>query len=127
MKDALQNLIDAFRELDAPNDGRGYTEHLADFLLTNGVIVLPVKVGQTVYVPWRWNGQTGIAYIEVQDLRIYDSSNHWMFFIDMESDDEDYNQSFGGWMIGECIGKAVFLTRDEAAKALAERSNENGE
>ena len=119
MRDRLIELISGI--VSCAEDERTFSEIIADGLLANGVIVPPVKVGQTVYVPWRWNGQSGIAYVEVQDLRIYDSSNHWMFFIDMESDDEDYNQSFGGWMIGECIGETVFLTREEAEKALAQR------
>ena len=121
MRDRLIELLKKSPHLDVLFGGDDEYAKAADDLLANGVIVLPCKVGQTVYVPWRWNGQSGIAYIEVQDLRIYDSSNHWMFFIDMESDDEDYNQSFGGWMIGECIGQTVFLTREEAEKALAER------
>lgn len=33
----LMDLIDGFRELDEPNDGRTWTEHLADHLLSHGV------------------------------------------------------------------------------------------
>lgn len=94
---------------------------IADHLLANGVIVPPVKVGQTVYVPWKWNGEKGIATIEIEEIRIYDSKNPYMFFIDMESDDEDYNQTYGEWKIGDEIGKTIFLTREEAEAALAER------
>ena len=97
---------------------------LADHLLSEGVIVLPCKVGQWVYVPWRWEGQQAVAMVKVEEIKFYDSYIHYMFLIDMESDDECFNQSFGGWKIAESIGKTVFLTREEAEKAL-ERS-ENG-
>ena len=50
MTGKLMELIDAFRELDEPNDGRTYTEHLADHLLANGVIVPPCLEGQDIYI-----------------------------------------------------------------------------
>ena len=53
MKNRLMQLIDAFRELDAPSDGRTWTEHLADHLLANGVIVPPVKVEPIISVSKR--------------------------------------------------------------------------
>lgn len=90
----------------------------ADFLLANGVIVPPCKVGQWVYVPWRWEGQQAVAMVKVEEIKFYDSQMHCMFFIDMNSDDESFNQAYGGWKIGESIGKTVFLTREEAEKAL---------
>ena len=96
---------------------------IADFLLANGVIVPPCKVGDTVYVPWRYAFQRGIAMVEVQEIKLYDTNqSHCMFFIDMESDDEYFNQSFGGWKTEQSIGKTVFLSREDAEKALAERS-----
>lgn len=87
------------------------------------IIVPPVKVGQTVYIPWYWNGELGIASVEVQEINIYDSSNHCMFFVDMQSDDEEYNQSFGGWKTGQSVGKTVFLTKEEAEAKLKERTD----
>ena len=82
------------------------------------LIVPPCKVGQTVYVPWHWNGEQGIGVVEVEEIKIYDSQNHIMFLIDMESDDEEFNQSFGGWKIEKSIGKTVFLTKEEAETKL---------
>jgi hypothetical protein len=102
-----------------------FAEFFADHLLAEGVIVLPCKVGQWVYVPWRWEGQQAVAMVKVEEIAFYDSQMHYMFFIDMESDDESFNQAFGGWKIGESIGETVFLTREEAEKSLAERG-ENG-
>lgn len=85
-------------------------------------IKLPIKVGDTVYVPWRWGGQRAVATVKIEEIKFYDSQMHYMFLIDMESDNECFNQSFGGWKLGKSIGETVFLTKEEAEKALAERS-----
>ena len=86
---------------------------IADFLLANGVIVPPVKIGQTVYVVSRYyGGLWRIHECRVFDLTIYEKH------IFMRLVDRDYNF---GMEISE-IGKTVFLTKEEAEKALAERS-----
>ena len=113
-------MIDAKRT--EPETG-SFTEYLADYLLEHGVIVTPCKAGNTVYIPWHWNNKNGIAFAEVEEIKIYDSNNHYMFLIDLQSDDEEFNQSFGGWKIGKSIGETVFLTREEAERALKEREN----
>lgn len=97
-------------------------EHLcnADYRKqSENTVELPCKVGQTVYVPWRYGGQRGVATVIVQEIKLYDTNpSHCMFFIDMESDNECFNQSFGGWKTEQCIGKTVFLTLEEAETAL---------
>ena len=86
---------------------------------SENTVELPCKVGQTVYVPWRYGGQRGVAIVIVQEIKLYDTNlSHCMFFIDMESDNECFNQSFGGWKTEQCIGKTVFLTLEEAETAL---------
>ena len=87
-------------------------------LKDDNVIRLPIKVRQTVYVPWRYDGDQAVATVEVEEIKFYDSAMHYMFLIDMESDDECFNQSFGGWKIAQSIGKTVFLTKEEAEKSL---------
>ena len=95
---------------------------IADYLLENGVVELPCAVGDTVYVPWCYAGQRGIAVTSVKEIRLYNTNpSDIMFFIDLESDNECFNMSFGGWKTTRCIGKTVFLTKEEAEKAL-ERS-----
>ena len=84
------------------------------------LIELPCKVGDTAYVPWRWDDQQGVASVKVEEINFYDTQMHYMFLIDMESDDESFNQEFGGWKIDQSIGKTVFLTREEAEKRLKE-------
>lgn len=117
MRERLIELIKAslFRHIDK---SCCLAENIADDLLANGVIVLPAKIGQTVYVPWRWDGTQAVASVVVEEITFYDSKMNYMFCIDMESDDECFNQSFGGWQPADSIGKTVFLTREEAEEAL---------
>lgn len=74
----------------------------ADYLLANGVVVPPCKVGDTVYQ----TDNAGNIYSGQIKRIIYDATNSIAF-------DE------------RAIRKAVFLTREEAKKALVERSSNN--
>ena len=69
---------------------------LADYLLEHGVIVLHCKVGDTLYCESAIKGH--ITYLKAPDLE-------WIF----------ENR--------EIFGKEIFLTREEAEKALKEREN----
>lgn len=69
---------------------------LADYLLEHGVIVLPCKVGDTLYCESAIKGH--ITYLKAPDPE-------WIF----------ENK--------EIFGKEIFLTREEAEKALKEREN----
>lgn len=84
---------------------------------------LPCKVGDTVYIPWHWNGEQGVAFTTVEEIKFY-NNNHFLFFIQLQSDDEDYNETFGEWKEDGTLGKTVFLTREEAEKALKECEKE---
>ena len=87
-------------------------EILADYLLSNGVIVPPVQVGATVYCT--------------------DSYRHLIKPLEIIGFEVDYTKRIckyycsGGdytpaWFNPAEIGKTVFLTREEAEKALKER------
>ena len=92
----------------------------ADFLLANGVIALPVKMGDLLYMPWEWNGQKGIAYLTVTVLRCI-SGFGWSFGTDFDTDDEDYYEAYNcGSFKPKDIGIIVFLTQEEAERALKE-------
>lgn len=69
---------------------------LADYLLEHGVIVLPCKAGDTLYCESAIKGH--ITYLKAPDLE-------WIF----------ENR--------EIFGKEIFLTREEAEKALKERES----
>lgn len=75
---------------------RCYEERTADLLLEHGVIVLPCKVGDTLYCESAIKGH--ITYLKAPDLE-------WIF----------ENR--------EIFGKEIFLTREEAERALKEREN----
>lgn len=125
MKDRLIELLeDTLHEWECDVQTETLSQ-IADHLLANGVIVPPCKVGDTAYVPWTWDGQEGVGFAEVEEIKIYDNKNHIMFFIDLQSDIEEFNQKYGGWKLDKSIGKTVFLTKEEAEKALAERSADN--
>ena len=80
---------------------------LADYLLEHGVIVLPCKVGDKVYRP---SDCLGVVQFVIISFNIYESE---MFFTD-DSENIIYPSD---------IGKTVFLTREEAERALKEREN----
>lgn len=93
-------------------------EHIADHLLANGVIVPPCKVGTTLF--FLYNS----PYADKPDLtpRIYKTTD-WYFKVDKAgivintSDIHGFNKVYD-----YVLGKTVFLTREEAEKALSERS-----
>ena len=85
-------------------------EIVADYLLENGVIVMPVDIiGNTL---WFINCDDNIVCDKI--YRIIISDRHDVYIFLQNSDNESYELSD--------IGKFLFLTREEAEKALAERS-----
>lgn len=97
-----------------------YIEAVADKLIDNDVIVPPCKVGKTLYFLYNR------PYADKPDLtpRIYKTTD-WYFEVDKTgivintSDIHSFNKQYDYY-----LGKTVFLTQEEAEKAL-ERS-ENG-
>lgn len=80
---------------------------IADYLLANGVIVPPCKVGDTIYRcgdPIKKIYEWDIVCIEV-------------YYDEIEFVDDSDNR----FTIDD-IGKSVFLTKEEAERALAERN-----
>ncbi len=96
---------------------------VADYLLANGVIVPPCKVGDTVFMPWEWKGQKGVACLKVTAMRNILGFG-WGLGTDFDTDDEGYADKYNcGNFKFDDVGKTVFITREEAEKALKERSN----
>ena len=52
---------------------------------SGNTIELPIKVGDVVYVPWRWEGQRAVAAVKVEEITFYDPQMHYMFLVDMGS------------------------------------------
>ena len=89
-----ERLIDLMIEAKKTEPETGsFTDYLADYLLEHGVIVLPCKAGDTLYCESAIKGH--ITYLKAPDLE-------WIF----------ENR--------EIFGKEIFLTREEAERALRE-------
>ncbi len=108
MRDRLIELLDDYMGNEfSKNDG------LADYLLANGVIVPPCKVGDVLWIP------------SVNLNKVY--SKVVKEILIQEKDDEVgmYVYASFAYFPFENIGKTVFLTREEAEQALKERATNN--
>ena len=111
MKDRLIELIGAFPVWGKTLKDQWFpeaVERFADHLLANGVIVPPCKVGDTVYVLVNW-----CDFINCHFDGCAGCSNC--------NDKGIVERKFNYSHLAQ-IGKTVFLTKEEAEKALAERS-----
>ena len=105
-----------------------FAEHLADHLLSNGVIVPPCKVGDTVYIK---NRPLIISFLhienEVYDVVQFDCDDcgDCPFYEDDVSFEGEHDCKTMGYIqfTEKDIGKTVFLTKEEAEKALKERED----
>ena len=92
-----------------------FTDYLADYLLEHGVIVTPCKFLSKCYVlPTRNNNLSDIT--ETKCLGFILSQDSYNANLVTEKN-KLYQPCFGAF------GKTVFLTREEAEKALREREN----
>jgi hypothetical protein len=103
MRERLIELIESARYW-----GANTSEEIADRLLSEGVIVPPVKVGQKIWVVSK-EGQFTETTVEKIVLK-----NGGLYL-------KLWCNSFYETTC-RSIGKTVFLTKEEAEKALAERS-----
>ena len=89
----IELLEDTLHEWESDVSVQTLTE-IAEHLIENGVIVLPCKAGDTLYCESAIKGH--ITYLEAPNLE---------------------------WIVEnrELFGKEIFLTREEAEKALKER------
>ena len=111
-----ERLIELINQAQAKSDdnfGMTNSEQMADFLLENGVIVPPVKIGQSIWTAENFTDNVPReGYITVIEYDCNSSYDFWTSFGKIPLSAEF---SF------EEIGKTVFLTREEAEKALEER------
>lgn len=125
MRDRLIELIDGFGDdiafcdiCDRPEEDceACKNEQLAEYLIENGAIIPPCKVGDTLYDISEF--VNGCSYPEIYEytceyITIFkDKDGETVFEIDA------INFHFNDF------GKTVFLTREDAEKALREREGE---
>lgn len=91
-----------------------HTLRTVDYLLANGVIVPPCKVGDIIYAKY-----SGTIEYYVIDKVIHNGSNSFDFEAHLENED-GYEIDFIEFGTVE-IGRTVFLTEEEAEQALKER------
>ena len=109
MRDRLVDLVESARYW-----GANTSEEIANYLLENGVVAPPVKVGQTIYVLWS-GGRKGIGVAEFKVISIN---------LDCPDDMEivyrskKLNATMCRYANASDIGNTLFLSREEAEQAL---------
>lgn len=94
-------------------------ENIADYLLENNVIVLPVKVGQKVYdISEEFIAPCTVEIIYLADYTDRDGNSSYMAEIRFGKEDCPY---VAKEIYFTDIGKTVFLTKEQAEKALQKK------
>lgn len=119
MKKRLMELISEVQYLG------GLEEKVADHLLANGVIVPPCKackVGDMVYAFCEDFGVVLPYFVENLNIGFMDKNrNYWTYEANCHAEETDELLDEIDFDLDD-IGKTVFLTKEQAEKALAERS-----
>ncbi len=130
MRDRLIRLIAEANQksIEAkPWTPRQAIEIIADHLLANGVIVPPCKAGDTLWVNWGYcKSKEETRPVKVYALRFDTKKNNMRICVEANFEISSYGGSYthyyNGTFAWNSVGKTVFLTKEEAEAALAERS-----
>ena len=97
--------------------------------IENGTLIeLPCKVGDTIYVPWVYDGEYGVSFHEIKRIEIYKGGIDILFDVDEGNFDIDalyavlYIYNAGRFNLS-LLGERFFITREEAEKRLKELQN----
>lgn len=119
IRDRLIELIlqsNPIKERDLDDDwGDGELEEIADHLLANGVIVPPCKVGDTVY-----EIQPIRNRVQAYTITVIKYNGRFWTFSWVLKDRRGFYGNVEGFDSYQ-FGKTVFLTKEDAEKALKER------
>ena len=117
LKQANTLYLDYLESIDQKGliDTEGRAKFFADYLISNDVIVLPCKVGDKVYIVKSRTSDDKNLYIieDVVKRIVFDKSEDTGF---IHSRIEFFNTS----SISDWLFQNIFLTREEAEKALKE-------
>lgn len=86
------------------NENGASVDGLADYLLANGVVILPCKAGDILYSIW----EDDDGNLQIDETEIVDVSIHKIWVN-------------GGGFDVDCLGKSDFLSREDAEKEIARR------
>lgn len=118
-----ERLIELLKVPIHPRIGADPAEVVADYLLDNGVIVLPCKVGDTVYVIC--DGEISdqkVMGIDINPIRARIATECHFYHECVEEEPCICEAELCRWYFSDYeFGKSVFLTCEEAKKALKER------
>ena len=117
MRDRLIEIINNCAKQPIMIDGlEHWSDSVADYLLENGIIVPPCKVGDTVYVLTH-DAPTGIEKSRVKRMSLIELQDGTSIRIIVPCVYDDWGNSI--WeFYPEDFGKKVFLDREQAEKAL---------
>ena len=117
MKEQLKKILGDFPVWHATLNDNWLPEavdRLADYLIENGVVVSPVKVGQTIYVLWSVGRKgIGIAEFEVRSINLDTPED-----MEIVYRSKKLNATMCRYANASDIGKTIFLSREEAERAL---------
>ena len=135
MRDRLIELLNEVGKniLNYPTDN--FTSYLADHLIANGVILPPCKVGDTVYaVSDKQIKECKVEHFNFESAECFEATVYFNCDMNCEScyfnaysqayssGEWDCDNAFGHSSISiNEFGKTVFLTKEEAEKALKEK------
>ena len=119
MKQKLIDIIDDFRQQDAPNDNRNWTEHFADHLIKNGVIVPKLNIGQTIYYI---DPSMPKCLIIVEKLEVFKICTQINKYSNIDQTYVCVTESRSLRFIkNEEVNKNAFCSKEEAEEALTKR------
>ena len=103
-------------------------EFIADYLLANGVIVPPCKVGETVFKIVKLYGDRIPIIVEGEVFEIaltHENGEIKKRFYFLEKGGNKIINRYSLWLDFDDFGKTVFLTKEEAEQALNNFQNGN--
>lgn len=113
-----ERLIELINEYKENNNNGGSNGGLVDYLLENGVVVLPCKVGDTVYIVHNTAesieldcSETCIYTTVIDSIHMSGIVEYHMLYKKIIHPDCDFFSD-------KDIGKTVFLTKEEAEQAI---------
>lgn len=114
-------LIEIMQKWGTENNDSFPVESVADFLLENGVIVPPCKVGTKIYYIFQYSDKRLLPFVrEAKVKKIRCSNNKNDFMIDCECGTKKANEKvIRTWQFTD-FGKTVFLDQEQAEAKLKE-------
>lgn len=121
MRGRLIELLSAYRTpiCEGLNGKLPDAEGIADYLIKNGVIVLPCKIGQTLYYHFQFTDKRILPFVERAKVARIWFTSQMRIVVDAELLDAKEKGIIRPFRFGD-FGKTVFLTREEAEAKLAE-------